>query len=56
MKVERAIGHAPRVQSLGQSLAEMQGPCIACKDCAGLCHALFDLLLLPETVLKGGRA
>ena len=52
MMTERQIGHAPRTQALGKEIMSVQGPCIGCKECTGLCAALIEALSLPDMVLN----
>ena len=56
MQIERVAGFAPRTRAVAESLVQMNGPCIGCKDCEGLCHVLLDLMNLPDMVLKGAPA
>lgn len=51
MQSDRLIGHAPRSQAFGETFYNTDGTCIGCKDCTGLCKALIDVLVVPETVL-----
>ena len=52
MQTDRLIGHAPRTKALGQELVSVQGPCIGCKECSGLCTALVEALSVPDIVLN----
>lgn len=54
MTSERLIGHAPRSRALGEELTTIQGPCIGCKGCTGLCATLIEALSVPEVVLGRG--
>lgn len=56
MQIERVAGFAPKVRALAKELAPLNEPCIGCKDCAGICHTLLDLMELPDLVLKGAAA
>ena len=57
MQIDRHVGHAPRSEEIGRELVALDGPCIGCKNCKGMCAALMQLLSLPEAVLHpGGRA
>ncbi|WP_323771868.1 hypothetical protein [Antarctobacter sp.] len=51
MHADRLIGHAPRSRAFGEKLHSTPGTCIGCKDCTGLCLALIEVLMVPETVL-----
>lgn len=55
MQIERVAGYAPKTRTLAEGLTHVNGPCIGCKDCAGICHVLLDLMSLPDLLLKGGR-
>ncbi|MFW2541953.1 hypothetical protein ACN2XU_04870 [Primorskyibacter sp. 2E107] len=52
MHSERKIGHAPRTTAIGQQIIAMQGPCIGCKGCQGLCEALIEALSVPDVILN----
>ena len=54
MTSDRKIGYAPRTQALGKELVSVQGPCIGCKGCTGLCAALIEAMSVPDTVLNRG--
>lgn len=56
MQIERVAGFAPRAQALAGDVAQLNGPCIGCKNCQGICHVLLELMQIPELVTKGGRA
>ncbi|WGW02381.1 hypothetical protein [Tropicibacter oceani] len=51
MQSDRLIGHAPRTAAMGQQLTTIQGPCIGCKGCQGLCQALIEAMSVPDVVL-----
>jgi hypothetical protein len=51
MQTRRTIGHAPRVTAMADAVADLDGPCIGCPHCRGLCHALIDVLLLPDVIV-----
>jgi formate hydrogenlyase subunit 6/NADH:ubiquinone oxidoreductase subunit I len=56
MQIRRDIAHAPRVRALGRTVAGLQGGCVGCQGCAGLCTALLEDLTLPDLVLKEKQA
>ena len=57
MKTDRLAAYAPRTRAVAETLGELQGPCLGCANCQGLCIALVEAMTLPEAVLsKGGRA
>lgn len=51
MQADRLIGHAPRSRAFGEKLQSSPSTCIGCKDCTGVCMALIDVLMVPETIL-----
>ncbi|MDA0961340.1 MAG: hypothetical protein O2898_00235 [Proteobacteria bacterium] len=55
MKIDRLAAFAPRTRALASDLAQLQGPCVGCTGCDGLCRDLIDTLVLPDIVLKKGR-
>ena len=56
MQIRRDIAHAPRARALGRQIATLQGGCVGCENCAGLCTALLEALTLPDLVLKEREA
>ena len=52
MKTERLIGYAPRTRAMGEQLVTVEGPCIGCSGCTGLCSALIEALSVPDVVLN----
>ena len=52
MQSERMIGHAPRTLEMGQQLTTIQGPCIGCKGCQGLCATLIEAMTVPDAILN----
>lgn len=55
MKIDRLVAFAPRTQSLASDLAMLQGPCVGCDGCMGMCRELIDALVLPDVILKKDR-
>lgn len=55
MSIDRLAGFAPRTRALASDLAVLQGPCVGCTDCEGLCRELIEALVLPDVVLGKGR-
>ncbi len=51
MQSDRKIGHAPRTQALGRELTTIQGPCIGCKGCQGICATLIEAMSVPDIIL-----
>ncbi len=52
MQIRRDIAHAPRARALSRQLANLQGGCVGCDGCTGLCTALLEALTLPDLILK----
>lgn len=55
MEIDRLVGQAPRAERLAQQLAAMQGPCVGCSGCRGLCSALIEAVSLPDVILRRDR-
>ncbi|WP_172677013.1 hypothetical protein [Aestuariivita boseongensis] len=56
MKTERLAAYAPRTRAVAETIAELQGPCLGCKGCQGLCIALVEAMTLPDAILSRGGA
>ncbi|KIN65339.1 hypothetical protein Z945_380 [Sulfitobacter noctilucae] len=56
MQAKRIVGHAPRTQALADDLDTLQGPCVGCAGCQGICQALFDAILVPDLILRDRHA
>jgi len=56
MIVDRKTGFAPKVTQLAQDMAGLQGPCIGCEGCRGLCLALIEALTVPDVILSKTKA
>ncbi|MBP0484114.1 hypothetical protein [Sagittula salina] len=54
MDTKRVVGHAPRTRAVAEELIGIEGPCIGCKGCTGLCAALIEALSVPDVVLHRG--
>ena len=52
MEVERKIGHAPKTSEVGRNAVALNGPCVGCENCRGLCWEFLELLTLPEAVVR----
>ena len=52
MKIRRHRAATPRTDHLAQQLSSLQGPCIGCENCTGLCMALIDALTVPDIILN----
>lgn len=51
MDIERRQAETPRLDALSADLAALQGPCVGCTECKGLCAELIDAMVLPNIVL-----
>ena len=52
MQIERHAGHAPRSEAVGEEIFALEGPCLGCRNCKGLCAALVQMMSLPDAVLN----
>ncbi len=52
MFISRHIAQAPRTAALTTEIAKLNGPCIGCTKCDGLCKELIDALVVPEVILS----
>lgn len=52
MTVSRGHIETPRIDDLTSNLFALQGPCIGCSGCSGVCDALIDALIVPDLVLS----
>ncbi|GHG82186.1 hypothetical protein [Pseudodonghicola xiamenensis] len=55
MNISRSKAETPHLNALSVELSQLNGPCVGCSDCGGLCMALIDALTLPEMVLGKKR-
>jgi len=55
MQISRSKATAPKVKALATEVSELQGPCVGCTNCMGLCEALIDTLVLPGLILSRKR-
>ena len=55
MQISRSKAATPKVQSLATEVSALQGPCVGCSNCVGLCDALIDALVLPDLILTRKR-
>ncbi len=52
MNIHRLVAAAPRTADLTVELAKLNGPCVGCTDCDGLCKELIEALVLPDVILS----
>lgn len=52
MFISRHIAEAPRTTDLATEIAKLNGPCIGCTECDGLCKELIDALVVPDVILS----
>lgn len=55
MNIHRSNTDTSRTNALTVELASLQGPCVGCSDCNGLCAELIDALVVPEVILSKKR-
>lgn len=55
MQIDRTKPATPRVTALAGDISSLQGPCVGCTDCVGLCEVLIDTLVLPDLILTKKR-
>ncbi|SDC77353.1 hypothetical protein [Ruegeria marina] len=51
MQIDRSKSETRRLEALAGQIYALQGPCVGCSDCVGLCKALIDTLVVPDIVL-----
>lgn len=56
MDINRKAAFAPRTRALASELAMLQGPCVGCEGCEGMCKELIEAIVLPDAILKKGSA
>ncbi len=52
MNISRNKSGTGRSDALASTLNTLQGPCVGCRECTGLCAALIDALVLPDLILS----
>ncbi len=52
MKISHDRASTPHMDHLSLQIGSLQGPCIGCSGCTGLCNALIDALTLPDIILN----
>lgn len=55
MDISRSKAETPRLTALSVDIDDLQGPCVGCTDCVGLCEALIDALVVPDVILGKKR-
>lgn len=55
MQINRSKAETPKLAALAGQVSALQGPCVGCSDCVGLCMALIDTLVLPDVILTKRR-
>ena len=53
MDIDRTEATTRRTEMLASELSTLNGPCVGCTECKGLCRALIDALTVPHLVLSG---
>lgn len=52
MNISRLVASAPRTKSVSIELSKLNGPCVGCTDCDGLCKELIEALVVPDIILS----
>mgnify|MGYP000435948052 CR=1 FL=1 len=52
MKISRNKVETPNINNLSSQIVSLQGPCVGCTDCTGMCQALIDALTVPDLILS----
>ncbi|PSL18696.1 hypothetical protein [Shimia abyssi] len=52
MSITRSNTPTQQTSAIQRELAGMNGPCIGCLDCRGLCVALIDAITVPDAILS----
>ena len=52
MKISRTKVETPNMNNLSDQIVGLQGPCVGCEGCTGMCQALIDALTLPDLILS----
>jgi hypothetical protein len=52
MNISRLVASAPRTVALSSELSKLNGPCVGCTDCNGLCRELIETLVVPDVILS----
>lgn len=52
MKISRTKAETPNINNLSDQIVGLQGPCVGCTNCTGMCQALIDALILPDLILS----
>lgn len=55
MNILRSNTDTSRINALTVELSTLQGPCVGCSDCNGLCAELIDALVIPDVILSKKR-
>ena len=55
MQIDRSKPDTPRLHALSGQISTLQGPCVVCPDCVGLCKELIDTLVVPDLILTRKR-
>ncbi|MDK3016859.1 hypothetical protein [Pseudodonghicola flavimaris] len=55
MNISRSKSETPRLNALSVEISQLNGPCVGCENCVGLCMALIDALVVPEVILSKKR-
>jgi len=54
MKITRSQAQTPCITALAHKMTTLNGPCIGCDGCQGICAELIETLTVPEVILTKG--
>ena len=52
MDIDRTEAATHRTEMLVSELSTLNGPCVGCTNCKGLCRDLIDALTVPQMILS----
>ena len=55
MPITRSTPPTKHSTTISREISGMNGPCIGCSNCRGLCAELIEAITLPETILSKTR-
>ena len=55
MNILRSKPDSSHTAELSAQLNGLNGPCVGCTNCNGLCADLIDVLMLPDVILSRKR-
>jgi len=55
MIINRSQPSTRNIVALSAELAQINGPCVGCTGCKGMCQDLIDAVMLPSIILSKHR-